>query len=572
MADGVPEEARVGSDTTPTTIEGDLPDGLLAAFDAYERALAADDQPALAAAFEPTATVMRADVGGLLVGHDAITAFRGRRGSGPIRRVVECHVRVLDGDTALILSVNAPAGGGRGVVTQLWRRAPFTEAPLRPWRIASAQVQAPPPAIDRRVWRVVGEPLVSGARGDGSTGTAPPAGPGSADDATRPLSGETVAVKDLFAVAGHAIGAGVPAYLAGATPETRHAAAVQRLVDAGADLRGIARTDEFAYSIAGRNSAYGTPPNPAVPGAISGGSTSGPATAVALGQASIALGTDTGGSLRVPASYQGLWGIRTTHGAVDRTGLLPLAPTFDTVGWLTRDVDTLRRAAATSLPTDEQRGVEPSFVVDPTLLASVSPEVRAAFTSAVDEAVASGAVARPEEVALGDVAHLFELFRVRQAFEAWRSDGAWITAHPGELAPDVAARFAFGSTISPQQAEEARVALEHERHRLESTLAGRVLLLPSASSAAPSLSATAAEVDAVRSATLGLTCVAGVLGAPAVSAPVLDVPVEATRQGPGSASRAPDGASRRRAPVGLCFVGPRGSDLALLGVAAAWPS
>ena len=543
-----PEEARVGSGTVPTTVEGDLPDGLLEAFDAYERALAADDQAALAAAFESTATVMRADAGGLLVGHDAITAFRGRRGSGPVRRVVECHVRVLDADTALVVSVNAPASGGRGVVTQLWRRESDSGSPgARPWRIASAQVQASPPAIDRRVWRVVGEPLVSGRHDDGVIGSAPPGG-------SRVLAGETVAVKDLFAVAGHAIGAGVPARLAGAAPESRHAAAVRHLLDAGADLRGIAQTDEFAYSIAGRNSAYGTPPNPAVPGAISGGSTSGPAAAVALGQASIGLGTDTGGSLRVPASYQGLWGLRTTHGAVDRAGLLPLAPSFDTVGWLTRDVDLLRRVAETSLSAADQVLVEPSYVVDPGLLASVTPEVRAEFGRALDEATAAGRIERPEPVVLGDVAQLFELFRVLQAFEAWQSDGDWITAHPGELAPDVASRFAFGSTVSRQQAEEARVALDHERHRLESLLAGRVLVLPSASSAAPSLSATAAEVDAVRSATLGLTCVAGVLGAPAVSAPVLEVPM----------------VSGQRAPVGLCLVGPRGSDSSLLDLAATW--
>ena len=596
---GGSEEARVAPTRQPTTIEGAaadaLPAGLLEAFDAYEHALAADDQEALAAAFEPTATVMRADAGGLLVGHDAITAFRGRRGGGPVRRVVEVHVRVLGDDAALIVSVNAPAGGGRGVVTQLWRRGGFDAStsasasastsagatadadadagaesggPAQgPWRIASAHVQAPAPAVDRRVWRVVGEPLVPGRRGDGPTGTAPPEG--AADGVEPTLVGETVAVKDLFAVAGHAVGAGVPAYLEGAAVQTEHAAAVRRLLDAGASVTGIAQTDEFAYSIAGRNSAYGTPPNPARPGAISGGSTSGPAAAVALGQVSIGLGTDTGGSLRVPASYQGLWGIRTTHGAVDRTGLLPLAPSFDTVGWLTRDAGTLLRAAATSLPADEQRGVDPVFAVDPTLLAAVAPEVRDAFTRSIDEAVAEGRIARPEPVALGDVAELFELFRVRQAYEAWRSNGDWIEAHPGQLADDVAARFAFGSSVSPQRAEEARVALADERHRLEAVLADRVLLLPSASSAAPSLSATSAEVDAVRSATLGLTCVAGVLGAPAVSAPLLQVPGDGSRHAALAAEGRPVVTSRP-APVGLCFVGPRGSDLALLAAAAAW--
>ena len=144
-----------------------------------------------------------------------------------------------------------------------------------------------PGGTDGRIWRVTGSPLVAGRR---------PA------NGTRPLDGETVAVKDLFAVAGQPIGAGVPAYLAEATVQPVSAPAVQALLDAGADVVGIAQTDEFAYSIAGANPHYGTPPNPAVPGGLPGGSSSGPASAVALGQASIGLATDTAGSVRVPAS------------------------------------------------------------------------------------------------------------------------------------------------------------------------------------------------------------------------------------------------------------------------------
>ncbi|WP_423921633.1 AtzH-like domain-containing protein [Frigoribacterium sp. 2-23] len=554
------------SEPVPTTLEGELPDGLLAAFDAYERALADGDLDALADAFEPGPLSMRADASGLLVGHDAIQGFRGRRGSAPVRRIESRHVRALDADTALIVSVNVPVGGGRGVVTQLWRRHDDGS-----WRIASAQVQAPTGAIDRRVWRIVGDPLIparlagvgaakcdqTGGDGpknvvltansaetvancDDSPGRAAVPAPGPAHERGQPLAGRTVAVKDLFAVAGHAIGAGVPAYLAGAPVETVHAPAVQALLDAGASVLGIAQTDEFAYSIAGRNSAYGTPPNPAVPGGVSGGSSSGPASAVALGQADIGLGTDTGGSIRVPASYQGLWGLRTTHGAVDRRRLLPLAPTFDTVGWLTRSADLLHRAADSTLVRADQRPVEASFVVDPSLLGLVQPEVRDAFVAATEGL-------QPERVDLGDVPALFELFRVVQAFEAWQSHGKWITAHPGELAPEVAARFAFGAGLEAERVEEARVALDEERHRLDMVLRDRVLLLPSASSAAPSLGATAAEVDATRTATLGLTCVAGVGGYPAVSAPVMRV---------------------SGGPVGLCLVGPRYTDLALIELAA----
>ncbi|UMG91467.1 amidase family protein [Nocardioides sp. TF02-7] len=161
--------------------------------------------------------------------------------------------------------------------------------------------------FDTRVWRERGDPLVAGA-------------------ADGPLVGETVAVKDLFAVAGFRCGAGNPTLLAEAHPASAHAPVVARLLAAGASVRGIAQTDELAYSLAGTNHHHGTPPNPAAPGRVPGGSSSGPASAVALGEASIGLGTDTGGSVRVPAAYQGLFGIRTTHGAVDREGLVPLAP------------------------------------------------------------------------------------------------------------------------------------------------------------------------------------------------------------------------------------------------------
>ena len=143
------------------------------------------------------------------------------------------------------------------------------------------------------------------------------------------------------------------------------APAVQALLDAGAEVLGIARTDELAYSIAGANPHYGTPPNARVPGALPGGSSNGPASAVALGQADIGLATDTGGSIRVPASYQGLWGLRTTHGRVARDGLLPLAPSFDTVGWLTRDRALLAACSRVSAIGSPAVAAPERFVVAP---------------------------------------------------------------------------------------------------------------------------------------------------------------------------------------------------------------
>lgn len=503
------------TDPRVTSLEGDLPAGLVDAVVSYEAALAADDVPALAAAFVDAPTTLRGDASGLLVGHAAITGFRGRRGGAPVRALAELHVRAIDADTALVVTVNAPARGGRGLVTQLWSRDGGT------WRVRAAQVQAPAPALDARVWRAVGAPLV----------------PASASGA---LDGLDVAVKDLFAIEGQRIGAGVPARLAEAAVETTTAPAVSMLLSAGASVRGIAQTDEFAYSIAGRNSGYGTPPNPAVPGAIPGGSSSGPATAVALGQASFGLATDTAGSIRVPASYQGLLGLRTTHGAVPVEGLLPLAPSFDTVGWLTRDLATLRRVAAVGLAGTVREPLGGGLVIAEALLEQVDATVRAAFSAATDELGA-------ERIGLPPVREMFEAFRLVQAAEAWAADGAWVAAHPGVLAPDVQARFDAASQVDPAMEEAARARLRDFRGALDTALGGRVLLVPSASSVAPALDASPEVIDAARSATLGLTCLAGIGGYPALSVPRLVV----------------DGK-----PVGLCLVGPRGSDLALLELAA----
>ena len=367
---------------------------------------------------------------------------------------------------------------------------------------------------DNRVWRQFGEPLIAGA-------------------VEGPLSGETVAVKDLYELEGFAVGVGNPTFLAEASIEVGTAPAVAVLLEAGADVAGIAQTDEFAYSIAGANAYYGPPPNPAAPGRLPGGSSSGPASAVALGEATIGLGTDTAGSIRVPASYQGLWGLRTTHDAVPLEGVWPLAPSFDTVGWLTRDAATLRRVVEVVLGAVT---VDPAgFVVDPGLVALADPAVRSAFTAAL-----SGLAF--EEVSLGDPTAMFEAFRVTQAAEAWDSDGGWVEGHPDAVGPGTRERFEFAASVTPQQEAEARAALAMHRAHLDEVLGDRVLLVPSASSAAPPIDAPLEVLDAVRGATLRLTAVAGITGRPALSVPVLQVPE----------------------PVGLCLVGPRGSDLALL--------
>src|SRR5216684_1285900 len=164
-----------------------------------------------------------------------------------------------------------------------------------------------------------------------------------------PLSGLTFAAKDLFDVAGFPTGGGNPDWERSNPVPTRHAWAVQRLLDAGATLIGKTITDEVSLGILGENPFDGTPLNPTAPDRVPGGSSSGSASAVAQGLCDIALGTDTGGSVRVPASFCGLHGIRPTHGRLDVTGMMRQAPSSDTTGWFARDAHTFARVSEVML-------------------------------------------------------------------------------------------------------------------------------------------------------------------------------------------------------------------------------
>lgn len=300
--------------------------------------------------------------------------------------------------------------------------------------------------------------------------------------------------------------------------------------------RGIAQTDEFAYSLAGANDHYGTPPNPAAPGRLPGGSSSGPAAAVALGEVSVGLGTDTGGSIRVPAAYQGLYGIRTTHDAVSRVGLLPMAPTFDTVGWMTRDAATLARVGEVLLPASP--GGRDDLVSIAQLFELADPEVAHVVRTGLDhQPLAPGRLPLEE---------WREAFIVLQAWEAWRAHGAWLEGRTDTLGLDVRARFERARSVTDDAAGSARANVDRARRTIRELVGDRVLVLPSAPTVAPVIGS---DLRRVRDATLALTCVAGIGGLPAVT-----VPLTATSG----------------LPCGLCLVAAPGRDRDLLELALRW--
>ena len=171
-----------------------------------------------------------------------------------------------------------------------------------------------------------------------------------------PLAGLSFAVKDLIDIEGSPTACGNPDRLRddGLAPST--APAVLTLLGAGATCVGKTHTDEVACGMFGTNPHFGTPINPKAPDRVPGGSSSGSASAVAAGLCDFALGTDTGGSVRVPASFCGIFGIRTTHGRISTAGVMAMAPSFDTVGWLAASAETLARVGETYFGPIPDRG------------------------------------------------------------------------------------------------------------------------------------------------------------------------------------------------------------------------
>jgi amidase len=374
------------------------------------------------------------------------------------------------------------------------------------------------------------------------------------------LSGARFAVKDLFDVAGTRTGAGNPAWLADTPMAATHAPAVAALLAAGADLWGKTVTDELAFSLSGTNVHYGTPRNPAAPGRIPGGSSSGSASAVAGGSVDLALGTDTAGSVRVPASYCGIYGLRPTHGRIESTGVVPLAPSFDTVGLFASDgahlADGWRalRAGATvpapaSTPTPGATPAVRRLVLATDLLALADDDARAAVvTAAVDLARRLGLELSESRLGGRDQLPKWrDAFRVIQMVEVWRAHGRWIESRRPSFGPGIAGRFALAAAADADAARRAKPVRAEVRQALDQILGDdAVLVQPAASGPAPPFETGPEVKDDLRGRTLLLTAPAGQAGAPVVSLPLAAV---------------------EGLPMGLALVGRPGDDDALVALA-----
>ncbi|XP_039058714.1 amidase 1-like isoform X2 [Hibiscus syriacus] len=361
-----------------------------------------------------------------------------------------------------------------------------------------------------------------------------------------PLSGLTFAVKDIFDIEGYITGFGNPDWAGTHSAATATAPVVTDLLMAGATCLGKTIMDEMAYCMYGVNKHYGTPTNPCAPGRVPGGSSSGSAVSVAAMLVDFSLGTDTGASVRVPASYCGILGFRPSLGAVSTVGVVPMSQSFDTVGWFARDPMILNRVGRVLLHLPDVDPIEPSQIIiaDDCFRSSNVPSDRTAqvlvksteklFGDYVKDKVPSlqhfiDKGNEDQELNIPSLAALSNAVRLLQRYEFKNNHGEWVTKVNPDFGPGIYERIWDAINVTGENIDFIHSVRTELRAALTTLLGDHgILALPTTPEEPPKVQENPAASDMFFSRPFGLLSVAGASGFCQVSLPLGmydDVPV-----------------------------------------------
>lgn len=331
------------------------------------------------------------------------------------------------------------------------------------------------------------------------------------------LDGLTCGIKDVIAIKGYHNTAGNPDWLRTHDPATKNAPVIGQLLKQGAEITGTTYTDELMFSLNGENFHYGTPVNPKATERIPGGSSSGSAVAVAAGLVDFAIGTDTGGSVRIPSSYCGLFGFRPTHGVVNIEGVIPLAKSFDTVGWMAREAELLLKVGKVLIPSQASTEQEfTSFFLEEEAWSFLEEETKHLLLKAVSELEEKRFLNITED----GLSEWANLFRSIQGIEIWKEHGEWIEQVKPTFGPGIAERFLWTRTLNQDELESKMVARMKLKVKLSELLKDNgLLVIPTAPGEAPLKNLSMEKMEQYRSRAMQLTCIAGLTGFPQITIP-----------------------------------------------------
>lgn len=364
-----------------------------------------------------------------------------------------------------------------------------------------------------------------------------------------PLTGLTFAVKDIFDVAGYPTSAGNPTFLALQGIKQKTASCVEKLLAAGAEFQGKTITDELAFSMQGANFHFGAPINGGAPDRYTGGSSSGSASAVSCGLVDFALGSDTGGSIRCPASQCGVIGLRPTFGRAALDHCQPLSKSFDTVGFFARRMEVFEKVAAVLYGQDANpEDTKPRLIFIDDIWTLFGDKVQQALKKPYEAAVGLFGSPASGQFSPQGLERTFLAFRKLQTAEAWESDGSFIETYHPVLGPGVRERFILAKQwyvedLSP----EREIQAECRAHLTDLLKDDGLAILPTMPDAGIPVGASETFVERFRQKVSMCLCHGGLSGFPWISLPLGTI---------------------NGAPIGISLVGPKGRDLWLIAQAA----
>lgn len=359
-----------------------------------------------------------------------------------------------------------------------------------------------------------------------------------------PLSEYVFAVKDVFQIQGSTYSNGHPKWLETHEPDAFTSSAIIKALEAGADLVGKTVCDELCYSISGENWHYGSPINPRDPRRLTGGSSGGTGAAVAGGLVDFAYGSDCLGSVRVPASYTGLLGIRPTYKRIANDGEAPYCESMDVLGYVAKDPDVFSNVSDVLLGEDDQHVSYSKLLIIEDLFEMLEPSVRKALQPALE--FIEDKVETTETISLGQetLDKWVKTFQVVQGYEVWESYGGWMNKYRPTLPPGQKERLKTASQITLQEYENALREKEEIEQFIEELVALDTLLcLPTAGSIAPLKSAGLKEINRNRARSSSLLCISPLSGTPQVTLPLVEM---------------------ENVPLGISLLGAKGTDRQLV--------
>ncbi len=369
---------------------------------------------------------------------------------------------------------------------------------------------------------------------------------------TGELSRLSFAIKDNIDIAGEMTGYGSPGWLNTHPEPVVNAICLEQLLNAGGTCQGKTKSDELAYSLIGVNDFYGTPLNPKAPDRVPGGSSSGSASAVASELVDFAIGTDTGGSIRVPAGNCGVWGYRPSHGAISVSGVLALAPSFDTVGILAQTGEILEKVMRVLLAEKSHKGNASSSVCfvddvfqmsDRQIVNAITPGLNKISDSYEVQTLKLAEISEPNV----DCTWLFEQSGFLLSTEIWNTFGAWIKNEKPELSSGVDYNLQnYARSASRKEIQNSLYTKKVFQNKINNFLCdGNILCFPTTVDLAPRLKDITPEFfegDYIPRA-MGVNAISGLSCTPQITMPVAGV----------------DGV-----PVGLSLIAGYGRDMALI--------